>query len=118
MNNYLFSGIIFVQLILLIIDSPLSSSKDIELTEKQIAYAEEISKPEGILDAEWINSYTLQIKLNPEIIGPLTEAHGKERAEIISKYGYSYTGKDICVKVILPDLNELAYKCVGDNKEI
>lgn len=93
-----------------------TKKKEIELTQKQIEYAELFKNDENYTKSEWVNSFTLELTYDIQQFYFLTKSEAQEQAILHAAAGYTYTYKDICVRILLITKGELAYECVG--KEI
>ncbi len=88
-----------------------------ELTYEQKNFAKSTAERTAFVNAEWVNSYVLNVTLQPHWSGQLTKEKAQIRANLISAEGYLYMQKDICVKITDPKFGELAYECKGDQSE-
>jgi len=112
-------SVLTVIAILIVVSSNLaiSTEKKFELTDSQKRFAKSISDEVPYSKAEWINSYQLNATLKPHWSGLFPKDKAKNQANLISAEGFLYTGENICVKIIDPELGEIAYECSGNQSE-
>ena len=96
----------------------LSTEKGISLTQYQRNFADKINNEDGFFEADWTNTYVLDLTMKKLYYGLLTKSAAKRQAVLYATQGYLYTGKNICIKIIDPENGELAYECVGEHSEI
>jgi len=94
-----------------------TSDKNIELTKEQKNFARKVSNNIGILKAEWVNTYVLDVIYEEHWYGAISKSSAKTQAGLLAAQGYLFINKNICVKILDYKLGELGYKCVGDQSE-
>jgi len=111
-----FSFILFIGLIFCAstVFSDESKTSQLDLTKEQKDFAKLAKSNEEVVDAKWINEYTMVVINNTKILGELNESTASLEAELIAKLGHALTGKNICIKLLEPKRGEIAYECAGD----
>jgi len=105
------------------------AEENVLITETQRLIAERIKSASAVSQAKWINTSLLEITmdigsdlkdldLDPKDLGLDPKSTGEKAAGMLAPWVYENTGKPVCVKVIDTNKQELAYKCVGEDKHI
>ena len=92
----------------------MSTDEEVELSQEQKEFAQKVAHDTGFKSAKWVNSYTLEVTIDPLFRGITDNSNASLYANIEAAQGYLFTGKNICVKIIDPELGELAYECAGE----
>lgn len=87
------------------------------LTEKQKLLTELIKSIYDPVEIKWINTYTIDVTCDQNLIDVMSEPDTQIAAELLANLGYEITRENTCVKITDPNGKERAYNCVRKNEE-